>query len=151
MNFSLTDEYANINPETLSKEERRAYTCVKTFGFRKGTKDFNNCIFKIYQAELDLQKLDTEKKLAEAELRIAEANAKAASIERQAANAKQELILKQQLANTQRQAAAARAQARASEMQNALQMMQQGLQSLQPRSSPRMQTCTYGGGLINCF
>lgn len=163
-NFSFNDEYANINPNTLTKEERRAYTCVKTFGFKKGSNNFQTCIFKIYETEIQLQKLEAEKKLADAELKIAEANAKAAqararadALERQAANARQEIIMKEQAANSRRQAAAAKAQARASQMQNALEMMQLGLQGLQPQrpsmglGSSFSTRCTYGSNFINCF
>lgn len=156
---SGSNQYENIDPSTLSIEERRSYNCAKVFGFRKGSDKFKDCVFKIYQTELEIQKLETQKQLAEKELRIAEANARAATeraradqLAQQSAMERQEALLQQQSAAAQRQAAAATAQARQAEIQSSLQMMQQGLQMMQPRSSPRLQTtCTNLGAFINCW
>lgn len=157
--FNSSSKYDNVDPKTLSVEERRSYNCVKVFGFKKGSDKFKDCVFKIYQTELEIQKLETQKQLAEKELRIAEANAKAATeraradqLAQQSAMERQEALLQQQSAAAQRQAAAAAAQARQAEIQSSLQMMQQGLQMMQPRSSPRLQTtCTNLGAFINCW
>ena len=62
----------------MSPEEKRAYTCANTFGFKKGSDKFRDCIFKIYATELELAKLEVEKQLAEAQLEIAKAQAEAA-------------------------------------------------------------------------
>ena len=59
-NFSFNnskDEYKNVNFNSLSSEEKRAYTCIMTYGFKKGSGNFKNCVFKIAQAELELKRL----------------------------------------------------------------------------------------------
>ena len=71
----------------LSPEGKRAYTCTNTFGFRKGTDKFKDCVFQIYATELEFEKLEVEKKLAEAQLEIAKANREAAEARAQAAKA----------------------------------------------------------------
>lgn len=80
-NFSFNnskDEYKNVNFNSLSSEEKRAYTCIMTYGFKKGSSDFKNCVFKIAQAELELQRLDEQRRIAEAQIRAAqEANQQA--------------------------------------------------------------------------
>ena len=64
---------ANMKPE-----ERRAYICENTYGFRKGSDKFSDCVFKIMNAEVELQKLELQKKLAEAQQETARANESAA-------------------------------------------------------------------------
>ena len=133
--------YKDVDPNTLSAEERRSYNCVEVFGFRKGSSKYKDCVFKIYQTELQLKELEQQKLIAEKEIAIAEANARSAqaSADRQAAAA-------------QRQAAAAMAQANAADMQNSLQLMQQGLQMLNPPQPQSFKTtCTNLGTFINCW
>lgn len=64
---------ANMKPE-----ERRAYICENTYGFRKGSDKFSDCVYKIMNAEVELQKLELQKKLAEAQQETARANESAA-------------------------------------------------------------------------
>ena len=72
------DEYKNVNFNSLKEEEKRAYTCVMTYGFKKGSSDFKNCVFKIAQAELELKRLDQERKIADEQIKVAkEANKQA--------------------------------------------------------------------------
>jgi len=61
---------ANMKPD-----ERRAYICEKTYGFKKGSDKFSDCIFKIMNAEMELERMDLQKKLAAAQLETAKANA----------------------------------------------------------------------------
>ena len=80
-NFSFNnseDDYKNVNFNSLSEEGKRAYTCVMTYGFKKGSSNFKNCVFKIAQAELELKRLDQQRKIADAQIRVAqEANQQA--------------------------------------------------------------------------
>ena len=74
----LEKEKAEKEIAKLTPDEKRAYTCKNTFGFRKGTDKFKDCVFQIYAAELELAKLEVEKQLAESQLEIAKANREAA-------------------------------------------------------------------------
>ena len=40
----------------FTPEEKRAYDCEKTFGFKKGSGDFKDCIFKLYTISAELEK-----------------------------------------------------------------------------------------------
>jgi len=62
----------------MKQEERRAYICENTYGFRKGSDKFSECLYKIMNAEFELQKLELQKKLAEAQQETARANESAA-------------------------------------------------------------------------
>lgn len=64
---------ANMKPE-----ERRAYVCEKTYGLRKGSDKFSECVYKILAADVELEKIELQKKLAEAQLETAKANEAAA-------------------------------------------------------------------------
>ena len=144
---------------TLSIEEKRAFTCTKTFGFKKGSDKFKECIFKIYAAELELAKLEVEKQLAEAQLKIAEAQREAADARVLAAKSQGELQKAQiqateaQAAAAQQQAAASKAQAAATQQQSSMSLLMQGLQMLQPPTQPQSlkTTCRWSGGFLNCW
>lgn len=69
----LNKMLANMKPE-----ERRAYVCEKTYGLRKGSDKFSECVYKILAADIELEKLELQKKLAEAQLETARANEAAA-------------------------------------------------------------------------
>lgn len=58
----------------MSPDDRRAYNCSEKFGFRKGTDKFKDCVFKIYQAEVELEKLELQKELMKANIELAKAN-----------------------------------------------------------------------------
>ena len=75
---------ANMNPE-----ERRAYVCEETYGFRKGSDKFSECVYKILTADVELEKIELQKKLAEAQLETARANEAAAKANESAARAKE--------------------------------------------------------------
>lgn len=122
----------------MTPTERHAYNCSETFKFKKGTEQFNNCIFELYKAELDIQKLELEKQ-------VAEANAKAAQSEKARADA----VARAQIA-------AANASARASNLNNTLQLMELSNRLIsgppRPTPPPRLQTtCSYNGWFVNCF
>lgn len=80
INMFAKDEFKNVNPNSLSADQKRVYMCVKSYGFKKGTEGFRNCVFKLVQAELDLKRLEAERKIAEAQIKAArEANQQAAA------------------------------------------------------------------------
>jgi hypothetical protein len=62
----------------MKPEERRAYVCEKTYGLRKGSDKFSECVYKILAADVELEKIELQKKLAEAQLETARANEAAA-------------------------------------------------------------------------
>ncbi|MDB2580590.1 hypothetical protein N9X57_04365 [Candidatus Pelagibacter bacterium] len=158
---------------SLSPEEARAYTCNNTFGFRKGSSNFKDCIFKLYTTELELEKLDLEKQLAlakveaekakadtaRAQVEIIQARSAAARAEGKLQEAQiqatkaQTLSMQQQAAASRQQAAAAQAQARAAQQQNSLNLMTQGLKMLSGNqsSSSRLRTnCSWSSIGISC-
>ena len=126
----------------MSPTERHAYNCTETFNFKKSTEKFNDCVFKLYTAELDIQKLELEKQ-------VAEANAKAASNEQLRAEA----LVKAQIA-------AANASARAANLNSSMQLMKlseqliKGNQQKNPFNTKNVRvktTCSNVGGFLSCF
>ena len=126
----------------MSPTERHAYNCTETFNFKKGSEKFNDCVFELYTAELDIQKLELEKQ-------VAEANAKAASNEQLRAEA----LAKAQIA-------AANASARAANLNSSMQLMKlseqliKGNQQQNPFNQNNVRvktTCTNVGGYLTCF
>jgi len=144
---------------TLTVEEKRAYTCANTFGFKKGSDKFKDCVFKIYAAELELEKLEVEKQLAEAQLETAKAHREAAEARVLAAKAQGELQKAQiqateaQAAASRQQAAASKAQTAATKQQSSMSLLMQGLQMLQPAQtqSSFKTSCRWSGGFFNCW
>ena len=126
----------------MTPKERHAYNCSTAFKFRKGSEKFNDCVFKLYTAELDIQKLELEKQVAEAQI-------KAAATQQARAEA---------VANAQ--IAAAKASQRAASLNSSIQLMQLGssmLGSSAPKSNSSFgienrvrTTCRNVGGFINC-
>ena len=51
----------------MKPEERRAHICEKTYGLRKGSDKFKDCVFKIYAAEIEMEKLELQKQLSKHE------------------------------------------------------------------------------------
>ncbi len=126
----------------MTPTERHAYNCSETFNFKKGTEKFNDCVFKLYTAELDIQKLELEKQ-------VAEANAKAASNEQLRA----ESLAKAQIAS-------ANASTRAANLNSSMQLMKlseqliRGNQQQNPfnQNNARFRTtCSNVGGFLTCF
>ena len=126
----------------MSPTERHAYNCSETFNFKKGSEKFNDCVFELYTAELDIQRLELEKQ-------VAEANAKAASNEQLRAEA----LAKAQIA-------AANASTRAANLNSSMQLMKlseqliRGNQQQNPfnKNNVRVRTtCSNVGGYLTCF
>ena len=63
------EEKANKLLVSMKPEERRAYICEKTYGFKKGSDRFADCIFKIMATDAELEKLDKQRRIAEAQLK----------------------------------------------------------------------------------
>ena len=128
---------------SMSPKERHSYNCATAFNFRKGSDKFNDCVFKLYTAELDIQKLELEKQVAEAKI-------KAAATQQARAEA---------VANAQ--IAAAKAAKRAASLNSSIQLMQMGssmLGSSAPKSNNSFgienrvrTTCRNVGGFLNCY
>jgi hypothetical protein len=127
-----------------SVKQRHANTCSKIFNFKKRSERFNNCVFKLYTAELDLQKLELEKELAEKKIKVA-ANKQSRA----------EAVAMAQIA-------AAKASLRSSRLTKSLQMMQMGSSMLGGSSAPKSNssfgienrvraTCRNVGGFLNCY
>jgi len=60
------NKLANLPPT-----ERYAYTCEKTYGFKKGSDNFKECVFKIMTTEYQMQAKLNETRIKELEARIA--------------------------------------------------------------------------------
>ena len=135
----------DIKLASMSPKERHMFNCSEVFNFRKGTEKFNDCVFKLYTAELDVKKLELEKQ-------VAEAKAKAAANEQARAEA---------IANAQ--IAAAKAAKKSADLNRSLQLMQMGSSMLGGSSSSSSSndsfgiqnrvrtTCRNVGGFINCY
>ena len=54
----------------MSSDERMAYNCETTFGFKKGSSNFKDCIFKLYQIESEIEKKELEVRLKTLEVEI---------------------------------------------------------------------------------
>ena len=72
----LEEEKLNKLLANMKPEERRSYICEKTYGFRKGSDKFGDCVFKIMAADLEIEKLEMQKKITEAQI---EANKKSST------------------------------------------------------------------------
>ena len=133
----------------MSPDDRRAYTCSEKFGFKKGKDNFKDCVFKIYSAELEMEKLELQRELAKANAEIARANAEIA----RAGVERQDRLALAQTEAAKMQAFAARQQAIAANTADSLALIESGLRILSPqRPAPRVQTtCTYSGRFLNCF
>ena len=77
---NLEEDKANRLLANMKPEERRSYICEKTYGFRKGSDKFGECVYKILAADVELEKIELQKKLAAAQLETAKANEAAARV-----------------------------------------------------------------------
>lgn len=83
---------------TLPAAERFAYTCEKTYGFRKGTDNFKECVFKIMTTEYEMQNQLNQRRIAELERKVVSNQANTAyqnemlEIERTKAKAMQDQV-----------------------------------------------------------
>lgn len=126
----------------MSSDDRRAYNCSEKFGFRKGTDKFKDCVFKIYQAEVELEKLELQKELMKANIELAKANSQ-----------RQDSLALAQTEAAKMQALAARQQAIAAETGKNLALLDLSARLLAPPAAPQMNrtTCTFNGRFMNCF
>ena len=133
----------------MSPDDRRAFTCSDKFGFRKGSDKFKDCVFKIYQAELELEKLELQRELAKANAETARVRAEAAK----ASEERQQNLARAQTEAATMQALAARQQAIAANTASSLQMIESGLRMMSPQQpAPRLQTnCYYHARSFSCF
>lgn len=126
----------------MSADDRRSYTCSEKFGFRKGTDKFKDCVFKIYQAEVELEKLELQKELLKANIELAKANTQ-----------RQDNLALAQTEAAKMQALAARQQAIAAETGKNLALLDLSMKLLAPPVAPSMNrtTCSFNGRFMNCF
>ncbi len=59
---------AEIKMASMTDEQKRAYNCEVTFGFKKGSADFKDCIFNLYQIEAEISKKELEVRLKKLEM-----------------------------------------------------------------------------------
>ena len=133
----------------MSPDDRRAYTCSEKFGFRKGSDKFKDCIFKIYQAENEMEKLELQRQIAKANADLAKSNAELARV---GADRQERLALAQTEA-AKMQALAAQQQAIAANTAESMALIESGLRMMSPQQpAPRMRTtCSYTGRYMSCF
>jgi len=133
----------------MKPEDRLAYTCSEKFGFRKGSDKFKDCVFKLYAAEVELEKLELQRQLAKANAETARANAEAV----RAGAERQERLALAQTEAAKMQALAARQQAIAANTADSMALIESGLRMMSPqRQAPRMQTnCFYHARSLSCF
>ena len=133
----------------MTPDDRRAFTCSEKFGFRKGSDKFKDCVFKIYTAEIEMEKLELQRELARANVETARLRAEAA----RASDDRQERLALAQTEAAKMQALAARQQAIASNTAESLALMESGLRMMSPQQpAPRMRTtCSYTGRYMSCF
>jgi hypothetical protein len=133
----ISEKLAKMTPD-----DRRAYTCSEKFGFRKGSDKFKDCVFKIYSAEIELEKLELQKQLAKANADLARANSD-----------RQDRLALAQTETARMQAYAAQQQAISANTADSLSLIESGLRMMSPQrpAAAPMRTCTYTGRFMNCF
>jgi len=127
----------------MNPDDRRSYTCSEKFGFRKGSDKFKDCVFKIYAAEIEMEKLELQKQLAKANADLARSNAD-----------RQDRLALAQAETSKMQSLAAQQQAIAANTARNLALMETGLRMMQPPPQPQFmppRTCTFTGNFMNCF
>ena len=93
--FTIQEQNRIVN---MPPSERYAYTCEKTYGFRKGTDNFKECVFKIMTTEYEMQNQLNQRRIAELERKVASNQANTAyqnemlEIERMKAKAMQDQV-----------------------------------------------------------
>jgi len=137
-------KFSRMNPD-----DKRAYNCSEKFGFRKGSDKFKDCVFKIYQAEIELEKLELQRELAKANAETARVRAEAA----RASEERQQSLARAQTEAATMQALAARQQAIAANTANSLQMIESGLRMMSPQrpASRAPINCSYVGRDLTCY
>ena len=140
----------------MTPDDRRAYNCTEKFGFRKGSDKFKDCIFELYKVESELEKLELQKKVAQANLEAAKAKETASRSEQDRAMA----LLQRQTSAQELSAAAALQQARIADFESNQRLFDRSMELLsgdrnlagqvrQPQQ--RLKTnCTFNGRFMNC-
>ncbi len=113
----------------MSPEERSSYKCENTYGFRKGTSKFKECLFKMYQAEIELEKLKIQNENQIQKLALEREKLKASQAQTEAANA-QALAAREQAEAAKRNAEANERRANTADYERRQKQMQRGIRSL---------------------
>jgi len=160
-----------IKVSKMTPDDRRAYNCTEKFGFKKGSDKFKDCIFSMYKAETELEKIELQKKLIEANLEVAKAKEREAIARENAARSEQErqalaqqrnnALLERQVLAQERAAAAAAQQARISDFESSQRMIDRGLEMLSGQRNLAGQVrqptqrfeanCHFTGRYMTCF
>ena len=140
----------------MSPDDRRAFTCSDKFGFRKGSDKFKDCIFELYKVESELEKLELQKKVAQANLEAAKVKEAAARSEQDRTTA----LLQRQVLAQEMSAAAALQQARIADFESNQRLFDTGMEMLRgerrvdgsyraPARAPM--NCQYHARMLSCF
>jgi hypothetical protein len=145
-----------IRVSKMNPDDRRAYNCTEKFGFRKGSDKFKDCIFELYKVESELEKLELQKKVAEANLEAAKAKEAAAKSEQDITSA----MLQRQTLAQELSAAAALQQARIADFESNQRLFDRSMEMLRgergidgsyraPVRAPM--NCQYHARMLSCF
>jgi len=118
--------------KNMKPQQRAEYKCINTFGFKKGTDNYNECLFKLYSVELELEKMKLEHEIQVQRLALEREKVKAAKAQTEAAKAQAEAAYRSALANEE--------QAYQQRRSNAQKSINQGMRMLSG-------ACTLG---VNC-
>ena len=147
----VSEKIAKMNPD-----DRRAYNCTEKFGFRKGSDKFKDCIFELYKVESELEKLELQKKVAQANLEAAKVKEAAARSEQDRTTA----LLQRQTLAQEMSATAALQQARIADFESNQRLFDTGMEMLRgerrvdgsyraPARAPM--NCQYHAKMLSCF
>jgi len=118
--------------KNMKPQQRAEYKCINTFGFKKGADNYNECLFKLYSVELELEKMKLEHEIQVQRLALEREKVKAAKAQTEAAKAQAEAAYRSALANEE--------QAYQQRRSNAQKSINQGMRMLSG-------ACTLG---VNC-
>ena len=85
--------------KNLTSQERAEYKCINTFEFRKGSSQYNECLFKLYTVELELEKMKLEHEVQKQRLALEREKLKTAQAQTQAARAQADAAYRSAIAN----------------------------------------------------
>jgi hypothetical protein len=146
----------SIKLAKMNPDDRRAYNCTEKFGFRKGSDKFKDCIFELYKVESELEKLELQKKVAQANLEAAKVKEAAARSEQDRTTA----LLQRQTLAQEMSATAALQQARIADFESNQRLFDTGMEMLRgerrvdgsyraPARAPM--NCQYHAKMLSCF
>ena len=118
--------------KNMKPQQRAEYKCINTFGFKKGADNYNDCLFKLYSVELELEKMKLEHEIQVQRLTLEREKLKTAKAQTEAAKAQAEAAYRSALANEE--------QAYQQRRSNAQRSINQGMRMLSG-------ACTLG---VNC-